>query len=251
MKRTIPVWLFITFDSLSLLNSCGKNVPPPDLKQFGTIAIARFATAKENADMSMRIPLDLGSRLGLRLKKSNIKWIYDQSDTLNPVEKKLKENNVSPNDLFTDPKLAARIGKDLGADIIVVGFVEKPRLSKNDSDKQYDKVGTASMAGSKRYTLLKQSATINVKLQVIDTKSGKIIWNGNVKGATKYIKAFQSQVPEKTPVPDNVIIAQLRDHVVDRIAHALLPSYPDRRFPELLMKPDIELMDSSGKVKYK
>ena len=252
MKKAMLAWLLITFFSLLLLNGCGKSMPPPDLNQFGTIAIARFATVEETADMEMRVPLDLGEKLKLRFKDSNIKWIYDQSDTLNPFEKKLNVNNISPNELFVDPKLAARIGKDLGADIVIIGLLEKPRLKTIDSDKQYTRPGTASMAGSKIYTLLRQKASIKVKLQIIDTKSGELIWNDEVKGATKYIKAFQTQVPDKSPVSEEVVVAQLRDHLVARMAHALFSEdFEDPGYPELKIKPDIELMDASGKVQYK
>jgi hypothetical protein len=253
MKKYLPVLLLILILSIVLLNGCGiigGNAPPPKIEEYQTIAIAPLATVEATADMSRRIALDLGTRLELRLKDTNTKLIYDQSETLNPIGKKLAENNATSNDLFTDPKLAARIGKDLVADIIIIGSVRKPTLKLNDSDKQYERMGTASMGGSKRYTLWKQTATIDAKFKIVDTKSGQLIWNGSVKGATKYIKAFQAQTPERNPVPDNVVIANLRDHLVDRIAHALYPTYPDRELPELLMKPDVELMDSGGNIVY-
>lgn len=252
MKKHMLAWLLITFLSMLFLNGCSRSIPPPPLKQFDTITIARFATVEETADMEMRIPLDLGTRLELKLKDSaKVKWVYDKSETLNPVEKKLNENNVSPSDIFTDPKLAARIGKDLGADIIVVGFIKKPKLRIDDSDKQYTRPGTASMAGSKRYTLWEQYAIMDVQLKIVDTQLGKTIWNDEITGYTKYIKAFQAQTPERNPVPENVVIAQLRDHIVDRMAHALFPAYPDRETPDLLMKPDVKLMDAGGVVQYK
>lgn len=253
MKKYLPVWLLITFVSVLLINGCSlitKSVPPPEIEEYQTIAIAPFATVEATTEMSERLALDLGTRLELKLKDSNIKWVYDKSETLNPVGEKLKENNATPNDIFTDPKLAARIGKELGADIIIIGHAKKPRLKLYDSDKQYERMGTASMGGSKRYTLWKQTATIDTTLKIINTESGEVMWKDDIKGATKYIKAFQAQTPERNPVPDNVVIAQLRDHLVDRMAHALYPEYPDRETPELKRKPDVELMDSTGEIVY-
>lgn len=252
MRKHMLAWLLVALISLLLLNGCSKNPPPPDFNQFGAIAIAPFATTKDN-EMTMRFAIDLGEKLKLKFKDSaDIKWIYDQSETLNPIGKKLNENNASPNDIFTDPKLAARIGKALGADIIIIGFVEKPKLKLDDSDKQYIKAGGASMAGSKRYTLWKQRANTDVKLKIVDTKSGGVIWNGKVKGYTKYIKAFQAQTPERNPVSDNIILAQLRDHIVVRIAHTLFPNdFRNREIPEIMQKPSITLMDSGGIVQYK
>jgi len=248
MKKTLLAWLLIVSFSLVLFNGCSKNLPIPELNQYNSIAIAPFASVDETSDIATRFHYDLGEKF--KLKFEDINWIYDKSDTLNPIGQELKKNNASSNDLFTDPKLAAQIGKALGADIIIVGLVEKPKIRKKDSDKQYTKMGVASKV-AKRYTLLKQSAILSTKLQIIDTKSSKLIWKGNIKGSTKYIKAFQAQVPEKNPVEKKTILAQLRDHVVARIAHTLFPQkFADREYPELKMRPDIKLIDISGVIDY-
>lgn len=252
MKKTMLAGLVITLFSMLLLNGCmllHKNPPPKDLKQFKTIVVSRFATVEATSDMELRVPFDLGEKLSLKFKNDDIKFIYDQSDTLNPVGKELEKNNTSANDLFTDPKLAAQIGKALGADIIIVGLVEKPRFKLDDSDKQYTLMGRST---TMRYTLHRQSAIMDVKLQIIDTKSGELIWDGLVKGCTKYIKAFQAQTPERNPVAEEVIVAQLRDHIVTRVAHTLFPTdFVDRPYPELKEKPKVKLMDSGGVVQYK
>ena len=88
------------------MSGCTRKVEPLDISDFQRIAIAPFSTEKESAGMERRFPLDLSTQLSLVEKDKE--WIYDQSDTLNPIGSELAAQNLTPQDIFLDPALAAK-----------------------------------------------------------------------------------------------------------------------------------------------
>ena len=246
MKLSVCATLLV---SVALISGCGGSVEPLNISDFQRIAIAPFSTEKESAGMERRFPLDLSTQLSLVEKDKE--WIYDQSDTLNPVGSQLAAQNLTPQDIFLDPALAAKVGKAAQADIIIVGHIKKPRLNeKYDSNPLYDMSAQAGISGTTKFVLVYQSATLKIQVKAIDTESGSVIWdNGEFTGYTKYIREFNTQDPARhtSRIEPDQLKADIRKHMLNQIGHQLAPDKINARpIPEILMKPERKLMRSGG-----
>ena len=250
MKRWMKLSVYATFlVSVALISGCGGNVEPLDISNFERIAIAPFSTEKESAGMERRFPLDLSTQLSLVAKDKE--WIYDQSDTLNPVGSELTAQNLTPEDIFLDPALAAKVGKAAQADIIIVGHINNPRINeKYDSNPLYDMSAQAGISGTTKFVLVYQSATLKMEVKAVDTKSGSVIWdNGGFTGYTKYIREFNTQDPARhtSRIEPDQLKADIRKHMLNQIGHQLAPDKINARpIPEILMKPERKLVRSGG-----
>ena len=246
MKLSVCATLLV---SVVLISGCTGKVEPLDLSDFQRIAIAPFSTEKESAGMERRFPLDLSTQLSLVEKDKE--WIYDQSDTLNPVGSALAAQNLTPQDIFLDPALAAKVGQAAQADIIIVGHIKEPKLNeKYDSNPLYDMSAQAGISGTTKFVLVYQSATLKMQVKAIDTKSGSVIWdNGEFTGYTKYIREFNTQDPARhtSRIEPDQLKADIRKHMLNQIGHQLAPDkITARPIPEILMKPERKLMRSGG-----
>ena len=246
MKLSVCATLLV---SVALISGCGGKVEPLDLSDFQRIAIAPFSTEEESAGMERRFPLDLSTQLSLVEKDKE--WIYDQSDTLNPVGSELAAQNLTPQDIFLDPALAAKVGKAAQADIIIVGHIKEPRLNeKYDSNPLYDMSAQAGISGTTKFVLVYQSATLKIQVKAIETKSGSVIWdNGEFTGYTKYIREFNTQDPARhtSRIEPDQLKADIRKHMLNQIGHQLAPDkITARPIPEILMKPERKLVRSGG-----
>ncbi|MCD6505621.1 hypothetical protein J7M22_03250 [Candidatus Poribacteria bacterium] len=227
----------------------GKQVQPPTIKEGSTVIIAPFDSEDKSKEMRMFLPYTIGTQLKLKMDKVN--WVFDESDAVSPVGSYLKKKNITPQDIFTSPKLAAEVAKGLNADLIITAHLSSPRLSKREDDRPVYDMTKVGVAGANRYTLLYQRGSIDATVNIIDAKTAEPIWSVKMKGAVKYVRAFQSQAPEKPPVPDKQIISDLRKHLAQRILHALYPNiFPDKPVPELLEKPKQRLIASGGELKF-
>jgi hypothetical protein len=229
----------------------GSDIPPLDLSDYTKVAIAPFAAEEESANLSDALPYDIGTQLDLKFKKEgNVEWIYYQSEAIKPVDEKLSELQLSPEEIYLDPARATKVGEALGVDLIIVGHISDPRMEKKDDyTPYYDMSQQAGISGTTKYTLLIQSSTIDAGMKAIDVKTGNVVWNAEgLKGYIKYIKAFQSGVPSRDEVSEEVIKADMRNHIVGRLLHVLFPSeFPDREIPEIMLKPELNLIRSGGK----
>ena len=246
MKLSVCATLLV---SVALISGCGGKVEPLDLSDFQRIAIAPFSTEEESAGMERRFPLDLSTQLSLVEKDKE--WIYDQSDTLNPVGSELAAQNLTPQDIFLDSALAAKVGKAAQADIIIVGHIKEPRLNeKYDSNPLYDMSAQAGISGTTKFVLVYQSATLKIQVKAIETKSGSVIWdNGEFTGYTKYIREFNTQDPARhtSRIEPDQLKADIRKHMLNQIGHQLAPDkITARPIPEILMKPERKLVRSGG-----
>ena len=246
MKLSVCATLLV---SVVLISGCTSQVEPLDLSDFQRIAIAPFSTEKESAGMERRFPLDLSTQLSLVEKDKE--WIYDQSDTLNPVGSELAAQNLTPQDIFLDPALAAKVGKAAQADIIIVGHIKEPKLNeKYDSNPLYDMSAQAGISGTTKFVLVYQSATLKIQVKAIETKSGSVIWdNGEFTGYTKYIREFNTQDPARhtSRIEPDQLKADIRKHMLNQIGHQLAPDkITARPIPEILMKPERKLVRSGG-----
>jgi len=250
------IWVssFLTIFSAIVLFGClgGSSVPPLNFSEYTKIAIAPFATKEESAKMADALPYDIGTQLNLKFKKEGkIDWIYYQSEAIQPVREKLTELQLSPEEIYQDPARAKKVGESLGTDLIIVGNVSNPRIEKKDDHTPYyDMSQQAGISGTTRYTLLIQSSTIDISLKAIDVKTGSMVWNvEGMKGYIKYIKAFQSGVPSRDEVSEEVIKADIRKHLARRILHALYPEgFSDKDVPEILLKPSLDLRRGGKQV---
>ena len=167
----------------------------------------------------------------------------------------MSKSQISPKQMYVDAKVAAEIGKALGVDLIIVGYVSNPRMKEEfDSTPYYDMSQQAGISGTTKYTLLKQEATIGVSMKAVDVKTSSVVWNvDNLKGYIKYIKAFQSGTPRGAmkAVPEDVVRADIRKHLMARVTHVIAPDiFAERKIPEYLRKPSdqgLELVRSGGK----
>ena len=246
MKLSVCATLLV---SVALISGCRGPVEPLDISAFQRIAIAPFSTEEESAGMERRFPLDLSTQLSLVEKDKE--WIYDQSDTLNPVGSELAAQNLTPQDIFLDPALAAKVGKAANADIIIVGHIKEPKLNeKYDSNPLYDMSAQAGISGTTKFVLVYQSATLKIQVKAIDTKSGSVIWdNGEFTGYTKYIREFNTQDPARhtSRIEPDQLKADIRKHMLNQIGHQLVPDkITARPIPEILMKPERKLVRSGG-----
>lgn len=234
---------------LGAIGCGGKEVQPPTIKENSTVIIAPFDSEDKSKEMTMLLPYTIGTQLKLKVDKVN--WIFDKSDAVSPVGSYLKQNNITPQDIFTSPELAAKVAKGLNADLIITAHLNTPRLSKKEDHRPvYDKTKSGAR-GSDRYTLLFQRGSIDAIVNVIDVKTAQPVWSVKLKGAVKYVRAFQAQLPEKPPVPDKQIVADLRKHLAQRVLHSLYPGiFEDKPVPELLEKPQQRLVTSGGELKF-
>ncbi len=238
---------------------CGKSVPPLNLSSYTKIAIAPLATEKKATEFSTALPYDIGTQLNLKFKKDNrIEWIYDSSEENQPVKDKLNELQLSEKQIYVDTALAAKVGSAVGADLIIVGHVSNPRFEEEFDDRNYyDMSHQAGISGTTKFTLLLQSATITVKLKAVDVNTGNVAWSAeNLKGYIRYIKHFQSQIPDaaKKAVEEEIVRADLRRHLTKRTLYVIYPDgFEETKVPEILRQPSdygINLKTSGGKVTF-
>ena len=246
MKLSVCATLLV---SVALISGCTGTVEPLDISGFQRIAIAPFSTEEESAGMERRFPLDLSTQLSL--VKKDKEWVYDQSDTLDPIAAALAAQNLTPQDIFLDPALAAKIGKAINTDIIIVGHIKNPKLDeKYDSNPLYDMSAQAGISGTTKFVIVYQWATLNMQVKAVDTKSGSVIWdNGGFTGYTRYIREFNTQDPARhtSRIAPDQLKADIRKHMLNQIGHQLAPDKINARpVPEILMRPTRKLVRSGG-----
>ena len=241
--------------SLLIVVGCGggggKLTTPPPFEGSTRVVIAPFVADSKAGNLGKWVPINLGDRFALAFKQTE--WIYDQSDTVNPVAAKLKELSLTPTDIFEDAALAARVGKALNADLIVVGQLEAPKFQRKDYNQPVKRQGRqVGISGSATYIRVRQSATIHIPLKVIETNSGGVIFNDSIIDYVKYWFAFQTQQRgQVTFKSETEILADLGKHLTGRIAHALYPTgMPEVEEGEVLLRPNVELLGSGGVIQF-
>ena len=243
------VWVAISL-VVGFMSRCSKTVESVQLDEYKRIAIALFAVEKEAADMERRFPLDLETQL--ILVKKDKTWIYDQSDSLSPINDQLKSQGLTPDDIFLDSALAAKVGSAVNADLIIVGHIDNPKIEeKMDNSPVSDQSNQAGISGTTRFVLVYQWATIKMQVKAIDAKSADVIWdNGGFTGYIKYIREFQTQDPAKeySRISKEQIRADIRKHMLSQIGNQLCPhEIAARPIPDILIKPNRPLIRAGGK----
>lgn len=248
MKRCFA-WLCLTSFVLIVIAGCGPGkIIDLSEPQYAKIAIAPFAIDEGAEDMA-RLVADLGTKLSLAIKDKE--WIYDQSEQLAPIADAITSDKLTADEIFVDPALAAKVGKSVGADLILVGKIGKPKLqSKEDPNIYYDKSSYSMTGTAARYVLQVQSVTESLGLKLVDPKTGTVAWQGNLKGYTKYFREFMQQDPAKDSarVSADQMKADMRSHLQKQIMATLYPlQFMSPSVPEILAKPSRPLVRSGGK----
>ena len=257
---SVPFQLLLILTGLVMVAGCSKAIEgekittPPPLEQSQGIAIAPFI-----ADMAEKlgrwVPVGVAENFDLKFKNAdkNIQFIYDQSKSVNPVASKLEEMGVTLNHMFEDTALAAKVGRELNVDLIVVGKLNEPSYSRKDYNTLLQRLGRqAGIAGSTKFVRTRLSAHMRAWIKVIDTKSGQLIFNNSIRGYIKYWYAYQTeQRGQVTFLTDSEMQADLGKHLSRRIVHALDPiGMPEIREGEVLRTPPVTLKGNQGIIQW-
>lgn len=259
MTRLFPTY-GVALLAVSLLSCSSKPLPPPDFHALQTIAIAPLIGP--NPTMGMLTSRDLGNQLQIAFKQKDVSTtlLFDESENRQPVTDAVQSLNLKPMEVFQDPALAAKVAQKLGVDALLIGRMSDTNIKTEEDDTPiYDMSNQAGITGTTKYTLIKQWATAKVWLRLVSS-DGSILWQsgthppkepGPIQGYTRYARAYQSQVPEKPPVPQEQILAHMRDHLWRRVAHALYPqAFPEVVLPEWRERPKQTFKTTGGVVSF-
>lgn len=237
---------------------CGPDEPkittPPPISDAKRIAVTPFFTNAETEDISKlgtRISVNLATRMELIFKDAE--WVYDLSSKVQPVNDKLGELGLTLNQIYADPALAAKLGQALDADMVVIGMVEAPKLTRQDYDQHLMKQGSqGGISGTSTYIRTRLTALGRVWVKVIDSGSGELIFSNGIRSYLKYWYAYQTQQSEQIIFKSDVDrLADLGKYLPLRIAYMLHPSgLKSEQEEQILLKPDIILKGTGGVVEF-
>ncbi|RKU36362.1 hypothetical protein C6495_03795, partial [Candidatus Poribacteria bacterium] len=174
---------FSTFFLLPLLLiahiGCGGNGEvnidtPPRISEAKRIALTPFfAETEEVNQLGNRLSVNLATRLELIFKEAE--WIYDISRKVQPVQDKLTELGLTLDQVYADPALAAKLGQALNADMLIIGKVEKPKLTQQDYNQLLMKQGRqGGISGTSTYIRTRLTALGKARVKVVNTASGQL-----------------------------------------------------------------------------
>ena len=149
------------------------DIPPP-ISEAKRIAIVPFFAktgASEDVEkLAGRIGVNLATRLELIFKEAE--WVYDISNKVQPVADKLTELGLTPEQVYGDPALAAKLGQELGSDMVIIGSVEEPKMTDQDYNQLLMKQGRqGGISGTSTYIRTRLTARGLTRVRVIDANS--------------------------------------------------------------------------------
>ena len=228
---------------------------PPPISEAKRVAIVPFFAetgATEDVDkLAGRMSVNLATRLELIFKEAE--WVYDLSDKVKPIADKLAELDLTPEQVYADPALAAKLGQALGTDMVIIGRVEKPKLTDQDYNQLLMKQGRqGGISGTSTYIRTRLTAIGRIRVKVVNSDSGEIIFNNRIRSYLKYWYAYQTQQSEQQIFKSDIDrLADLGQYLPIRIAYILYPSglklEPEE---QILLKPDIVLKGTGGVVEF-
>lgn len=199
--------------------ACGiGNILPskemPSLEGYPRVVLVFFniKSSEECKGLPTMVSYSVGTKLSIRCKDKN--WFFDQSERVKPVSDRLEELGICACDIYRDFQMAARLAEALQADLIIVGQIEEPRFTKEESGKiEYD-MSEVSAAGTRRYYAIYQTAILKANFEVIDAKAEQIIWDGRIIGYKKYKTRYRTGNP---PVwqREETMLADVRKDLVE------------------------------------
>lgn len=229
---------------------------PPAFDQATRIVVTPFIADEQAAKAGKWVPINTVNQLELALKKDekNIEWVYDQSADLRPVASKLEELGLTLEDIYADPALAAKVGQALDADMIMVGKITNLRLKHKDYETLIKKEGRQAgiTPSASIYIRTLRSILGEIRVKVIHTKTGELVFSDGVKSYLKYWYAYliymRNNIVVKT---DEEMLADLGRYLPRRIAHALYPEgIPETEEKLVLRKPQERYKSSDGYIAF-
>ena len=246
----IPLLCLVMVGCLGGDGEINIDTPPPISEAKRVTVVPFFADAGATEDvikLSGRISVNLATRLELIFKDAE--WIYDISNKVKPVDDKLTELGLTPEQVYADPALAAKLGQALEADMVIIGMVDNPKLDGRDYNQHLMKQGRqGGISGTSTYICTRLIAIGRTRVKVIDTSSGEMLFNNRVQSYLKYWYAYQTQQSEQQIFKSDMDrLADLGKHLPLRIAYELYPTGLKLEAEEkILLKPDIVLMGTGG-----
>ena len=237
------------------MGGCGGEVnitTPPPISEAKSIAITPFfAESEEINKLGSRISVNLATRLELIFKEAE--WVYDISNKVKPVDDKLSELGLTLNQIYMDPALAAKLGQALGTDMVIIGMVDEPKLTRQDYDRHLMKQGRqGGISGTSTYIRTRLTAIGRIRVKVVDSSSGELIFSNRIRSYLKYWYAYQTQQSEQQIFKtDTDRLADLGQYLPLRIAYILHPTglkVEDEQ--QILLKPDMILKGTGGVVEF-
>lgn len=247
--------LFVPLLCIAMVG-CGGGEPnittPPPIPDAKSVAVTPFfAESAEINDLGRRMTVNLATRLELIFKEAE--WVYDLSSKVKPVDDKLGELGLTLNQIYMDPALAAKLGQALGTDMVIMGMVEEPKLTRQDYDQHLMKQGRqGGISGTSTYIRTRLTAIGRIRVKVVDSSSGELIFSNRIRSYLKYWYAYQTQASEQQTFKSDVDrLADLGKYLPIRIAYVLHPTglklEPEEK---ILLKPDLILKGTGGIVEF-
>ena len=247
--------LFIPLLCLAMMG-CDRGEPnittPPPISDAKSIAVTPFfAESDEINDLGRRMTINLATRMELIFNEAE--WVYDLSSKVKPVDDKLGELGLTLDQVYEDPALAAKLGQALGTNMVIIGKVEEPKLTRQDYDQHLMKQGRqGGISGTSTYIRTRLTAIGRIRVKVVDSNSGELIFSNRIRSYLKYWYAYQTQASEQqTFMSDTDRLADLGKYLPLRIAYVLHPSglklEPEQ---QILLKPDMILKGTGGVVEF-
>ena len=247
--------LFIPLLCIAMVGCLGDGEPnittPPPIDDAKSIAVVPFfAESAEVNDLGRRMTINLATRLEIIFKEAE--WVYDISNKVKPVNDKLEELGLTRDQVYLDPALAAKLGQALGTDMVIMGMVENPKLTRQDYDQHLMKQGRqGGISGTSTYIRTRLTAIGRIRVKVVDTNSSELIFSNRIRSYLKYWYAYQTQASEQqTFKSDTDRIADLGKYLPLRIAYMLHPSLKLEPEEQILLKPDLILKGTGGIVEF-
>ncbi len=262
-RRSSSVTRFLTILFIPLLciamagcfSSEVNITTPPPINEAKRIVITSFHAeenaAEEVSKLGGRISVNLATRFELIFKEAE--WIYDLSKKVKPVDDKLTELGLTLTQVYEDPALAAKLGQALEADMVIVGMVEKPNLTRSDYNQHLMKQGRqGGISGTSTYIRTRLTAIGKTRVKVIDTKTSELTYNNRIGSYLKYWYAYQTQMSEQQIFKsDEERLADLGKYLPLRIAYVLHPTGLKLEEEEqILLKPEVVLKGTGGIVEF-
>ena len=248
--------LFISLLCLAMVGCIGPDQPkittPLPISDAKSIAVTPFfAETEEINKLGTRISVNLATRMELIFKEAE--WIYDLSSKVKPVDDKLGELGLTLNEIYADPALAAKLGQALGTDMVIIGRVEEPKLTRQDYNKHLMKQGRqGGISGTSTYIRTRLTAIGRIQVKVVDSNTSELIYSNRIRSYLKYWYAYQTQASEQQTFMSEIDrLADLGQYLPRRIAYMLHPTglklEPEN---QILLKPDIILKGTGGIVEF-
>ena len=231
------------------------TLPPGAISDAKRIAIIPFfaetGAAEDVGKLAGRVGVNLATRLELIFKEAE--WVYDISNKLKPVDDKLTELELTVEQVYADPALAAKLGQELGSDMVIIGRVEEPKITDQDYNQLLMKQGRqGGISGTSTYIRTRLTARGLTRVRVIDANSSEMILNTRIGSYLKYWYAYQTQQSEQQIFKSRMDrLADLGKYLPLRIAYVLYPTglklEPEE---QILLKPDMVLKGTGGIVEF-